>query len=175
MKMGFGHKDIYTSKQKDTNRVRFVGRHSLINEYKQNFNLLKHHPDVYPIVTISGMGGVGKSYLVNQLMRIATSDTIYSKIDATDDIGDDITQLLGSLCRSARLANRSVDFIRTSLLLAKRNELVDKYTGPAMNVSTNTSALFSTGVRLTVDQVLGIPAPLHSRLKTALLSCGFFL
>ena len=72
------------SKFENTNYTRyknmFVDREEIIDLFKQEYHKLKEEPDYFKVISIYGIGGIGKSYLIEHLLQIPKEDKINSKI-----------------------------------------------------------------------------------------------
>lgn len=61
-------------------RSMFVDREEIINLFKKEYEKLKYNPDYFKVISIYGIGGIGKSYLIEKLLEIPQNDDFDSKI-----------------------------------------------------------------------------------------------
>lgn len=154
--MAFGRDSNQPEGGESPSQQLFVGRKDIVAQYVQNLRLQTIASGKKPIVSISGIGGVGKTSLVNELMKVGSSDIIYTEVDASDNIGDDITQLLTVLCYKARQAGKPITFKRTLKKLARRRELISGVLQGAADIPKPIAELLYSAVQLTAG-VLGGP------------------
>lgn len=61
-------------------RSMFVDREEIINLFKEEYLELKNNPEYFKVIGIYGIGGIGKSYLIEKLLEIPKNDEFDSKI-----------------------------------------------------------------------------------------------
>lgn len=61
-------------------RSMFVDREEIINLFKNEYKELKQNPEYFKVIGIYGIGGIGKSYLIEKLLEIPENDGFDSKI-----------------------------------------------------------------------------------------------
>lgn len=97
-------------KTKNKKRInRFIGREWETAEYRRQFELSIDNV-VYPIVSIYGIGGIGKSTLVREFMTYERDRTLYAKIDDFSDIGNDIKCMIKVLAENINLKGKPQQF-----------------------------------------------------------------
>lgn len=58
----------------------FVDRDEIINLFKDEYKKLKADPEYFKVISIYGIGGIGKSYLIEKLLEIPRNDDFDSRI-----------------------------------------------------------------------------------------------
>ncbi len=58
----------------------FVDREEIINIFKKEYESLKHNSEYFKVIGIYGIGGIGKSYLIEKLLQIPQNDDFDHKI-----------------------------------------------------------------------------------------------
>ena len=58
----------------------FVDREEIINLFNKEYKKLKNDPEYFKVISIYGIGGIGKSYLIEKLLEIPQNDEFDSKI-----------------------------------------------------------------------------------------------
>ena len=61
-------------------RSMFVDREEIINLFKNEYKELKLNPEYFKVIGIYGIGGIGKSYLIEKLLEIPKNDDFDSEI-----------------------------------------------------------------------------------------------
>lgn len=122
--MPFGRRTQNPNQPETNRRFEFVGRKKELDVFFDNLDLQSDAPNKKPIVSISGVGGIGKTRLLQKIIQNLPSEFITSFVDETDEIGDDIGKLISTICRNARKSGKSVNFEKTSNLIARRNEIL---------------------------------------------------
>lgn len=61
-------------------RNMFVDREEIINLFKEEYEKLKNNSEYFKVIGIYGIGGIGKSYLIEKLLEIPRNDQFDSKI-----------------------------------------------------------------------------------------------
>lgn len=69
-------------KDRDYSKYRnmFVDREEIIQLFEKEYSELKNNPDYFKVISIYGMGGIGKSYLVEKLLEIPQRENYDCKI-----------------------------------------------------------------------------------------------
>jgi tetratricopeptide (TPR) repeat protein len=122
--MPFGRRTQNPNQSKSNRRFEFVGRKKELDVFFDNLDLPSDAPNKKPIISISGVGGIGKTRLLQKIIQNLPSEYIISFIDETDEIGDDIGRLVSTICHNTRKSGKSVNFEKTSNLIARRNEML---------------------------------------------------
>lgn len=63
-------------------RSMFVDREEIIDLFKREYKKLKINSEYFKVISIYGIGGIGKSYLIEKLLEIPKNDEFESKIIA---------------------------------------------------------------------------------------------
>ncbi len=104
---------------------RFIGRENILEDFAREWGKpIEQSPRF--IVNLYGLGGIGKSKLLEQFLLRHAQNAMVCKLDANfDDLNDPLT-VLKIILRKTRQNGKLVEFDETQKLIARFDKLVNE-------------------------------------------------